>query len=1158
MSSNTKTGTPGKGPSKPDNGPRRLRTTECAIVDGFKPLRFIGGKSLGLPSSLRCQLVNSHAGEGTYRPFFGVQFDIPLRADDPGVQFNRNGAMIKGTTTITLKWYVGEFTATVVPASASPATFPAMEDRGPVRNPSLIRVVMNDNCSAVWSDMGKPMEVSNPSIAGALYAGFPFDGVKPLLAIAAQRQFFIVIARPADAVEKDRDMYFLDSLKNRPRVFAGYGTGRWDMSRYLTHLPNQAKRAEYNASTIAFDDPQAYEIAHELGVVYDVFQLIQDVKVIRKVAQNSVWLRLPNGHEWLVLVRLSFNPVQLANFQESIDRSLNGGGVRFGVAFDDKVPTPGENGEDRDTKIWPAIMQAMDNFDSLPESQRPHYVFKVRRPTAADVGYSIRGQAIVDYASYDAWVASNDGPQSIYLKFNSEDMVAKHRVDAVYDAFHTDEKADVIWKQQIKRDLFTGDGFFRSLSFANPEYARTFIPTSDQVLVRGLGDLKIDETPCLPYVDVFGPMDDATKALCLAKFDPEKRDAFVEYLRTTRLGLSVVIGCAGAGKTSMLTAMGCTLLMNPNIGKVYAAAPTNVATTNFAVRCYQEMADLVKQLPPKDARRRMPVIIRGYSLRSEAKAFLTFAWRPFRAFHLWANTKPAEEQDQYRPTPWAFAFSVAAWGLAVFKYNDQSLPLPKALQDLRDDVLTDPEYEGLVKFVMNGNEKSNVADIVGGGAAKVALKLVVEFLARVVQAADMVCTTPFMAKDEEYAKFNMAAKAVILDEAGAMLQADALLVLGNGLRPCVLAGDKRHLPPTVMTLSKKDVKGNVRNPFAQLIRVSPLEHFERSSVRCFMLDIQHRITVGGFDVAKHAVYHELAERLTYGPGTKFSGLAVEVDKWLEATFKIRPSNGRASGLFVSCPGECTVDTSKSLFNLDQIKVTLYMLDALFHRINGPHGKGPLTGKDIVVVTPYRGSLVRMQRALSHAVTLGRHSELARVEVNSTDSFQGREADIVVFLTVVNQQSSPKFVSDSHRLCVGLTWHKHALIVVGDINTVPINDKQVVKGGKVDGKVEKLGDTGDGGQEVTGGVNRRAGFRRMLEWYRDNGRVAALTETGAMELFPLVERPPEPETPVVRLPPPPSVGGDSGGGGGGGGRSSGGGGGGGGRGGGGVVDWDFPA
>lgn len=75
---------------------------------------------------------------------------------------------------------------------------------------------------------------------------------------------------------------------------------------------------------------------------------------------------------------------------------------------------------------------------------------------------------------------------------------------------------------------------------------------------------------------------------------------------------------------------------------------------------------------------------------------------------------------------------------------------------------------------------------------------------------------PHAAGDKRYADFNGTAEAVVLDEAGSMLQPDTLLVWGNGLRPCFMVGDEKQVLPT-------DTRQHLINPFASLSKVSVLK-----------------------------------------------------------------------------------------------------------------------------------------------------------------------------------------------------------------------------------------------------------------------------------------------------------------------------------------------
>jgi regulator of nonsense transcripts 1 len=59
-----------------------------------------------------------------------------------------------------------------------------------------------------------------------------------------------------------------------------------------------------------------------------------------------------------------------------------------------------------------------------------------------------------------------------------------------------------------------------------------------------------------------------------------------------------------------------------------------------------------------------------------------------------------------------------------------------------------------------------------------------------------------------------------------------------------------------------------------------------------------------------------------------------------------------------------------------------------------------------------------------------------VDVSSTDGFQGREADIVVFVMVrCNEHRNIGFLKDMRRMNVALTRARTALIVIGNRPTL---------------------------------------------------------------------------------------------------------------------------
>ena len=94
-----------------------------------------------------------------------------------------------------------------------------------------------------------------------------------------------------------------------------------------------------------------------------------------------------------------------------------------------------------------------------------------------------------------------------------------------------------------------------------------------------------------------------------------------------------------------------------------------------------------------------------------------------------------------------------------------------------------------------------------------------------------------------------------------------------------------------------------------------------------------------------------------------------------------------------------------------------------------------TFKNIVIIAPYKAQCSILKELLSK-------SQLS-YEVHTLDSFQGKEADVIILSTVRSGEQTG-FWNDYRRLNVGLTRAKHVLRIIGNTNTWkcqpgPLND-----------------------------------------------------------------------------------------------------------------------
>ncbi|RBL88089.1 AAA domain-containing protein [Chitinophaga flava] len=90
--------------------------------------------------------------------------------------------------------------------------------------------------------------------------------------------------------------------------------------------------------------------------------------------------------------------------------------------------------------------------------------------------------------------------------------------------------------------------------------------------------------------------------------------------------------------------------------------------------------------------------------------------------------------------------------------------------------------------------------------------------------------------------------------------------------------------------------------------------------------------------------------------------------------------------------------------------------------------------EIAIISPYKQQVYLLQEQLQHAPELLPHA--ANISVNTIDSFQGQERDIVyISMTRSNADNNIGFLADIRRMNVAMTRAKKKLVVVGDSGTL---------------------------------------------------------------------------------------------------------------------------
>ncbi|MBB2147935.1 AAA domain-containing protein [Pedobacter gandavensis] len=89
---------------------------------------------------------------------------------------------------------------------------------------------------------------------------------------------------------------------------------------------------------------------------------------------------------------------------------------------------------------------------------------------------------------------------------------------------------------------------------------------------------------------------------------------------------------------------------------------------------------------------------------------------------------------------------------------------------------------------------------------------------------------------------------------------------------------------------------------------------------------------------------------------------------------------------------------------------------------------------IAVISPYKQQVLLMKELILHSPELMAYA--AKISVNTIDSFQGQERDIVyISMTRSNNEGSIGFLSDIRRMNVAMTRARKKLVVIGDSATL---------------------------------------------------------------------------------------------------------------------------
>ncbi len=256
-----------------------------------------------------------------------------------------------------------------------------------------------------------------------------------------------------------------------------------------------------------------------------------------------------------------------------------------------------------------------------------------------------------------------------------------------------------------------------------------------------------------------------------------------------------------------------------------------------------------------------------------------------------------------------------------------------------------------------------------------------------------------------YTVRHLKYSTVVIDEAGQALEPACWIPIIKA-KKIVLAGDHFQLPPTIKSNEA------ARNGFnTTLLEKSVALHPEA----VVLLEEQYRMNEMIMGYSSFVFYeNKLKAHVTVARQLLFSG-----DRPL---------------LFIDTAG-CGFDEKlegTSVSNPEEASFLLKHLRELVTELNTHYSICEFPS--IAVISPYKHQVEVLKEFLSGAAELTSFEE--RITVNTIDSFQGQERDIVyISMTRSNTENVIGFLSDIRRMNVAMTRAKKKLVVVGDSATL---------------------------------------------------------------------------------------------------------------------------
>lgn len=305
--------------------------------------------------------------------------------------------------------------------------------------------------------------------------------------------------------------------------------------------------------------------------------------------------------------------------------------------------------------------------------------------------------------------------------------------------------------------------------------------------------------------------------------------------------------------------------------------------------------------------------------------------------------------------------------------------------------------------------------------------------ASILEDAAIVFSTLSFSGSSLFSKLNHGFDVVIIDEAAQAVEPATLIPLANGCKQVFLVGDPVQLPATVISDIAKEFGYGM----------SLFKRFQKAGYQVEMLKTQYRM---------HPDIRSF-------PSREFYGGELEDGSNVEDGTKRAWHDYRCFGPFCffdihegkeSRKEFQSIGNTGSYSNEDEVDFVL----AMYHKLVSRYPELKESSR-LAIISPYLQQVKLFRERFRSS--FGVESDKI-VDINTIDSFQGREKDVAIFSCVrANETKSIGFVSDFRRMNVGITRARSSVLVVGSASTLEADKhwKSLVYSAKTRGYLYKV-------------------------------------------------------------------------------------------------------